>query len=191
MLSRYVLADLVRNPRRTLSTMVGVSLGVGLFCGVLFFIDGLSASMTERAVAPLSIHMQRIVTTRTGATVALTQTFAPSGPIATGEQTRVILDVTNTGDVAANEVIVRSLPAAELTYVDGSAESDGARITAPTGDSDHPLAHGAGRTGLNIGTLEPGETRTICFVLEARTRVDIDDDTVETTYSTRESVAPT
>ena len=53
MLVDYVFADLLRNPRRTLSTMVGVLLGVGLFCGVLFFIDGLSASMTQRAVASL------------------------------------------------------------------------------------------------------------------------------------------
>ena len=64
MLARYVLADLARNPRRTLSTMLGVTLGVGLFCGILFFIDGLSASMTQRAFAPLSIDMQRIVTER-------------------------------------------------------------------------------------------------------------------------------
>ena len=50
MLARFVMADLVRNPRRTLSAMVGATLGVGLFCGVLFFVDGLSASMTQRAV---------------------------------------------------------------------------------------------------------------------------------------------
>jgi hypothetical protein len=49
--ARYVLADLWRNPRRTLSTMIGVTPGVGLFCGVLFFVDGLSAWMTQRAVA--------------------------------------------------------------------------------------------------------------------------------------------
>jgi len=48
MLASYVVADLVRNPRRTLTAVVGVALGVGLFCGVLFFVDGLSASMTAR-----------------------------------------------------------------------------------------------------------------------------------------------
>ena len=63
MLARYVWADLVRNPRRTLSTTVGVMLGVGLSCAVLFFVDGLSASMTQRAVAPLPIDMQRVLTT--------------------------------------------------------------------------------------------------------------------------------
>ena len=58
----FVLADLTRNPRRTLSTAIGVLLGTGLFCAVLFFVDGLSASMTQRAVAPLPIDMQRILT---------------------------------------------------------------------------------------------------------------------------------
>ena len=52
MFFRYVWADLVRNPRRTLSTVAGVLLGVGLSCAILFFVDGLSASMTQNAVAP-------------------------------------------------------------------------------------------------------------------------------------------
>ena len=59
MLARYVIADLLRNPRRTLSTMVGVTLGVGLFCGVLFFVDGLSASMTARVWCPTSCNSVR------------------------------------------------------------------------------------------------------------------------------------
>ena len=41
MFTRYVMADLLRNPRRTLSTTVGVLLGIGLLCAVLFFVDGL------------------------------------------------------------------------------------------------------------------------------------------------------
>ena len=49
----YVWRDLLRNPRRTLASLVGVTLGVGLFSGVLFFIDGSGASMTKRAIAPL------------------------------------------------------------------------------------------------------------------------------------------
>ena len=112
MLARYVLADLIRNPRRTLSTMVGVTLGVGLFCGVLFFVDGLSASMTQRAIAPLAIDMQRIVAERVGGSVAVTQRFDPSGLIGDGSTTRVVLEVTNASDVAANEVTIRSRPIA-------------------------------------------------------------------------------
>ena len=43
MIARYVRRDLVRNPRRSLATLAGITLGVGLFSAVLFFIDGSSA----------------------------------------------------------------------------------------------------------------------------------------------------
>ena len=59
MFIKFVTADLIRNPRRTLSTAIGVLLGTGLFCAVLFFVDGLSASMTQRAVAPLPIDKEQ------------------------------------------------------------------------------------------------------------------------------------
>ena len=62
MIARYVWRDLVRNPRRSLATLAGITLGVGLFSAVLFFIDGSSASMTQRAIAPLPLDMQRILT---------------------------------------------------------------------------------------------------------------------------------
>ena len=110
MLTRYVLADLIRNPRRTLTTMVGVTLGVGLFCGVLFFVDGLSASMTARAVAPLPIDIQRIVTERVGGAIALSQGFDANGVLATGARARVELEVRNPSPVAGHEVTVRSRP---------------------------------------------------------------------------------
>ena len=58
----YAWRDLLRNPRRTLAAMTGVMLGVGLFSGVLFFVDGSGATMTGRAVAPLTLDIQRIVT---------------------------------------------------------------------------------------------------------------------------------
>lgn len=188
MLTRFVLADLVRNPRRTLSTMIGVTLGVGLFCGVLFFVDGLSASMTQRAVAPLAIDMQRIVTERVGGSLSLTQRFDPSGPLPAGERTTVIIEVTNSGEVAANEVIIRSVPAEGLSFVPASAGVDGVAVTRV---DDNPFAHGLGQTGLNIGTVAPGDTHRIVYVVKAETATEINDITVATTSSTRESVAPT
>ncbi len=188
MLARYVLADLVRNPRRTLSTMVGVTLGVGLFCGVLFFVDGLSASMTQRAVAPLSIDMQRIVTERVGGSLTLTQTFDVTGPVGPGSQARVDLEIRNAGDVAANEVTVRSLPADELRFVTSSAELDGMPLTDNDGN---PLASGPGRTGYNLGTVEAGVVHHISYTVEAVSDAEVSDATVTTTYSSRESVSPT
>ena len=80
MFVKYVWADLIRNPRRTLSTAVGVMLGVGLSCAILFFVDGLSASMTQRALAPLPIDMQRVLTAPLAGDVQLALTVEPTGP---------------------------------------------------------------------------------------------------------------
>ena len=68
----YVWRDVTRNPRRSLSTLVGMTLGVGLFSSVLFFVDGSSASMTARAIAPLPLDMQRILSDPLGNQVQLT-----------------------------------------------------------------------------------------------------------------------
>lgn len=188
MLTRYVLADLIRNPRRTLSTMIGVTLGVGLFCGVLFFVDGLSASMTQRAVAPLPIDMQRIVTDPVGGTLELSQSFSTTVELAIGEQAQIDLDVRNTSDVTANETIVRSVPSPNLRFVPGSAQLDGEPITTV---EDNPFAHGTGNTGLNIGTIAPGTTHRLSYIVEATTAQTLGDDSIRTSYSSRESISPT
>ena len=187
MLARYVLADLARNPRRTLSTMLGVTLGVGLFCGILFFVDGLSASMTERAVTPLSIDMQRIVTERIGGALTLAQRFDPAGPAKQGDRIRVILEVHNPSDVAANEVTVRSIPDKDLHFVAGSAMLDGAGLTA---SADNPFASGAGPTGYNLGVAKSGTTTVMSYVVEAQHNVRLGDTAVNSSFSSRESVIP-
>ena len=187
MLVRYVLADLLRNPRRTLSTMVGVTLGVGLFCGVLFFVDGLSSSMTQRAVAPLPIDMQLIVTQPIGASLSMTQAAEPSGRLPAGGDVSVILEIVNTGEVDAHDVTVRSVPVDELTFTQASAEVDGTPIEVI---DDNPFAHGQAHTGFNIGTLAPGSSRRLTFRLTATAEVDVNDTTVVSTYSSRENPIP-
>lgn len=187
MLARYVAADLVRNPRRTLSTAVGVALGVGLFCGVLFFVDGLSASMTQRAVAPLSIDAQRIVTERVGGAVTLTQTFAKQGRLRPGAQTGVDLELRNPGTTAANEVTVRSRPGSGLRFLPGSATNDGVAVE---GIPDNPFAHGPGQVGLNLGTIAPGTTRRLSYRVVAQRARGLGAAAVTSSSSSRESVVP-
>ena len=187
MLDRYVLADLVRNPRRTLSTMLGVTLGVGLFCGILFFVDGLSASMTQRAVAPLSIDMQRIVTERVGGAVALAQRFDPPVAAKRGDQIRVVLEVHNASDVVANEVTIRSIPDKDLQFVAGSATVDG---TAVTGSTGNPFAHDPGPTGYNVGDVKAGTTIVMSYLVQARADIQLSEATVNSSFSSRESVSP-
>ncbi len=187
MLAKYVFADLVRNPRRSLSTVVGVALGVGLFCGVLFFVDGLSASMTQRAVAPLAIDAQRIVTEPVGGTVTLTQRFATPGRLRAGAQTRVDLELRNPSATAANEVTVRSRPGPGLRFVPGSAQNDGVPVA---GVADNPFAHGLGRIGLNLGTVDPGITRHLSYrVVAVRARA-LDATAIASSSSSREAVSP-
>ena len=188
MLTRYVMADLVRNPRRTLATMAGVILGVGLFCGVLFFIDGLSASMSQRAVAPLAIDMQRIITERAGDSVALTQIVNGSSRLAAGARATVELELRNDGEFPANEVTIRSAPGAGLTYVAGSAEIEGVSIE---GFDDNPFAHGPGRAGWNLGTVAPGASLRIRYTIEAESETTVGRGSLESSFSSRESVSPT
>ena len=187
MLARYVFADLVRNPRRTLSTAVGVGLGVGLFCGVLFFVDGLSASMTQRAVAPLSIDVQRIVTERVGGAITLTQTSVTPTRLSPGAQSRVDLELRNPGATPANEVTVRSRPGSGLGFVTGSALVDGATVP---GFRDNPFAHGLGQIGMNLGTVAPGATRHVSYRVAARTTRPLDANAIVSSSSSRELVSP-
>ncbi len=187
MIARYVWADLVRNPRRTLSTAIGVMLGVGLSCAVLFFVDGLSASMTQRAVAPLPIDMQRVLTEPLAGDLRLDQQIVPSGPAQQGDLIRVRLELVNQGSTPANEVIVRSVPSAELTYVGGSATIDG-KIIETSGES--PFASGPAKTGMNIGTALPGATIIIEYEVTATTALDVSETSFTSTFSTREVLAP-
>ncbi|MCD2442629.1 ABC transporter permease [Agromyces sp. SYSU K20354] len=187
MLTRYVVTDLWRNPRRTLSALIGVSLGIGLFCGVLFFVDGLSASMTQRAVQPLALDMQRIVTEKAADGITLTQQVEGTGVLRPGDRTWVDLTVRNDGEVQSNDVTIRSMPADGLNFVVASAALDGQPIT---GFSDNPLASGQGKAGFNLGTLAPGATHSIRYAVESASETQLDDSSVASTYSSRESVLP-
>jgi putative ABC transport system permease protein len=54
----YTLRDLWRNPRRTLASLAGVVLAVGLFSGIAFFVDSSAATMTAHAIGPVALDMQ-------------------------------------------------------------------------------------------------------------------------------------
>jgi putative ABC transport system permease protein len=170
MITRYVWRDLVRNPRRSLATLAGITLGVGLFSAVLFFIDGSSASMTQRAIAPLPLDMQRILTDPLGEQVRLTERITPTGRLGPGDAARVELVLANDGAEPANEVVIRDEPPPPLTYVPGSTTVNGARLPDRGGDS--PLAQGAAKFGLNLGTVPPGAKVTVAYRAAAGSGVD-------------------
>src|SRR3982074_655867 len=99
MLARYGPRGPPRHPRRSLAALAGVTLGVGLFSGLLFFIDGSGASMTKRAIAPLAIDMQRVIGASAGGGLGLSEGPPPIGRVAAGQRVKVTLTVANKGAV--------------------------------------------------------------------------------------------
>src|SRR4051794_29046084 len=147
---RYVWHDLVRNRRRTVASLVGVILGVGLFSGVLFFIDGSGATMTKRAIAPLALDMQRVLTKPLGGGLRLQERLNDRS-LKADQATRVTLTVTNSSPVRANEVVVNDEPPPPLTYVRGTTTLNGRPL--PDKGRQSPLAQGLAHTGYNVGAL--------------------------------------
>ena len=109
MIGRYVWRDLRRNPRRSLTALAGMTLGIGLFSAVLFFIDGSSATMTARAIAPIPVDMQRVLSDPLGNQVRLTEEITPSR-LQPGQRGHVTLVLTNNSSHPANEVVIRDEP---------------------------------------------------------------------------------
>jgi putative ABC transport system permease protein len=161
---RYAWRDLIRNPRRTLASMLGVALGVGLFAGILFFIDGSAATMTARALAPLTLDMERIVTTQPDG-LRLRVDVRRAAPLDAGDRATVDLVIANEGTAPANDVTVHDEPPASFAYVSESTTLDG----VPVADIDGtpPLSHGVAGFGLRIGRIGPGERRMITYEVEA------------------------
>jgi putative ABC transport system permease protein len=54
----YALQLTLRNRRRTLTYLFGLVLAVGLFSGILFFVDASANKMTQTAIAPVVVDMQ-------------------------------------------------------------------------------------------------------------------------------------
>ena len=111
--------------------------------GVLFFIDGSSATMTARAVAPIPIDMQRVLSDPLGNRIRLTQQIAPS-QLQPGQRGHVTLVLANNSPRPANEVVIRDEPSAPLTYVPNSMIIDGSPMPDPAGE--FPLAQGEARS---------------------------------------------
>jgi putative ABC transport system permease protein len=53
----YAWKLVTRNPRRTLTYLFGLALAVGLFAGILFFVDAVARQMTITAIAPVKLNL--------------------------------------------------------------------------------------------------------------------------------------
>lgn len=185
----YARRDLLRNPRRTLASLTGVVLGIGLFSAVLFFIDGSGASMTKRAIAPVTLDLQRVLTSPLGEGLRLEERITGPGSLRPGQQATVKLTVRNRGGAPANEVVVNDKLGGPLEYVAGTATRAGRPVPDVAGES--PFAHGPGQIGLNIGTLAPGATVELSYRARARQAVPATAGLPRRgTVSSREQLAP-
>jgi putative ABC transport system permease protein len=185
----YVWRDLVRNPRRTLASLVGVVLGVGLFSGVLFFIDGSGATMTKRALEPLALDMQRVLTNPLGGSLRLEERVSAPGRLQPGQRATITLAVRNESAAPAHDVVVNDEPPPPLTYVHGTTTLDGKALADKGGHS--PLAQGLARTGLNIGTIPPRTRVELTYLARAGRAVSGGTLPLRGTISSRENVVPT
>ena len=186
MIFKYVTTDLIRNPRRTLSTVSGVLLGIAFTCTVLFFVDGLSASMTQRALAPLQIDLQRVITAL-GGTTELNLSYTPVGRVVAGTKVLVQMEFKNMGDTPSNEVAVRSVLSDKLRYVSGSARVLGGVVGRK---DENPFSQGATQEGWNIGTVIPQGTVQLEYQAEAVSDTQLNDNDFRATFSTREILFP-
>ena len=150
----YVWRDLVRNPRRTLAALVGITLGVGLFSGVLFFSDGSRAMLTKRAIAPLALDMQAVLTAPMGRALRLDERLDAAGTLRPGGQARFTLTVVNQAAVAANEVVVADEPPPPLRYVPGSMRRNGVLVRDVDGQIRSPK--GLRKRALTWARSRPG-----------------------------------
>ncbi len=169
---------------------MGVTLGIGLFSGVLFFMDGSGATMTQRAIASLSLDMQRVLASPSDGGLRLTQEISGPSEIGGGQEATITLTVSNEGPAPANEVVVSDVPPPPLTYMSGSTSLDGEPIRDIGGQS--PLSHGLAGFGMNIGSVQPGATVVISYVARAARAVgDVGSLQLEGTISSREQAEPT
>ena len=102
----YTLRDLLRNPRRTLASAIGVALAVGLFSATAFFVDGSAAKMTERALAPVALEMQAGLTSPLASPLVLKEALNAGPSLAAGQPVTVTLTVHNGSDRAEDGVVL-------------------------------------------------------------------------------------
>ena len=161
---RYVRRDLLRNPRRTLAALVGVTLGVGLFSGVLFFIDGSGATMTSARIAPLTLDMQRVIASRLGPS-GVSRRADLRGRVRVGPGQRATVDAEGRRTAAlepANEVVMNDEPPPTAHVREEGRRRWTVALCRDVGGGS-PLAQGLAGSGLNIGRLTPGAAVPITY----------------------------
>ena len=160
----YTLRDLWRNPRRTLASLAGVVLAVGLFSGIAFFVDSSAATMTAHAIAPVALDMQVDLSAPLASPLTVKEVPTTLGPLAAGETTAVRLTVTNSSSRPATGLVVRDEPPQGLAYVPSTTTVGGRPVADPSGASPLP-------SGIVIGDLAPNAQTVVTYTAKATAAV--------------------
>src|ERR1700674_1241028 len=162
---RYSLRDLIRNPRRTLASVVGVALAVGLFSSTAFFVDGSAARMTERAIAPVAIDMQADLTSPLASALTLSEA-AGGTSLAAGQTTTMTIKVSNASDRGATSLVVKDVMPSQVSYVPSSTTLNGSPIADINGEN--PLS-----AGVNAGSLAAGGKLTVTYQVRSSAAIPV------------------
>ena len=170
----FTLRDLLRNPRRTLASVVGVALAVGLFSGIVFFVDSSAATMTQRALAPVAIDMQAGVTSPLASPLALTEVVTGPVSLAAGQTVTLTLTVANTGNQAATALLLKDELAAPLAYMHGTTTLNGkpvADVRRVNPDDGAVSVESPLIGGIKAGDLAPKATSIVTYQARATVAV--------------------
>ena len=134
--------------------LAGIVLGVGLFSAVLFFIDGSSASMTARAVAPLP-HRHAAGALRPARQAGAADRADHARSAAGRRDRHVQLELSNRSARPANEVVIRDEPPSRCST---STNRPAATVTRGSRSrrATVPLAQGEAKLGLTWAPCRPG-----------------------------------
>lgn len=173
--------------------MVGVALAVGLFSGIVFFVDSSAATMTQRAVAPVAIDMQAGVTSPLASPLALTESVSGTA-LTAGQAVTVTLTVTNTASRPFTSLLLKDELPPQLTYVAGSTTLNGkpqADVVRVNPGDNPPSVESPVISGLVVGDLTPRSTSSVTYKAQANVAVPaVQALALRATVSSREEPAP-
>lgn len=85
MIAAYSRKLVTRNKLRSITSVFGLAMAVGLFSGILFFIDTVTRSMTQKALAPVTIDLVAHSTRADADSLSMTGTLAKLRGISAAE----------------------------------------------------------------------------------------------------------
>jgi putative ABC transport system permease protein len=156
----YAWRLVTRNLHRTFTYLFGLSLAVGLFAGILFFVDMTTRQMTATALAPVHLDIVAHTTTPDVNLATITQTFA-SQPGVLAVEPAIVADFLASNKIGSSQ----SSPAGRMFAINPSyfKTFDIVQISSGTPTTDGVMISEAMAIAQNI---KIGDQMTFTFALD-------------------------